>query len=150
MSYENTGLGADEKVSSLFQPDTVLPAQYLETFRRKAHLEPEKRLMLAVLEDAVACYQKHAGARDARGKAIFRDAEEWITEDNAEWPFSFDNICEILGFDPPYLRQGLLGWKEKNLGPRAKIYRLTPKRQKHKGGAAATGRGQRWLKAMGR
>ena len=56
MTYE-TGLSVEEKVSSLFQPDTLLPAQYFETFRRKSHLEPEKRLMLAVLEDAVACFQ---------------------------------------------------------------------------------------------
>ncbi|MEK7783674.1 MAG: hypothetical protein AAB279_07085, partial [Candidatus Binatota bacterium] len=58
MNY-NTGLSVEEKVTSLFQPDTLLPAQYLETFRRKAPLEPEKRLILAVLEDAVACFQKH-------------------------------------------------------------------------------------------
>ena len=57
MSSE-TRLSVEEKVASLFQPDTLLPVQYLETFRRKAHLEPEKRLMLSVLEDAIACFQK--------------------------------------------------------------------------------------------
>jgi hypothetical protein len=31
----------DERVSSLFQPDTVSPAQYLETVCRKTHLEAE-------------------------------------------------------------------------------------------------------------
>lgn len=153
MSYENTGLSVDEKVTSLFQPDTLLPAQYLETFRRKAHLEPENRLMLAVLEDAVACYQKYVSARDAKGKATFRDAEEWIVEDNPEWLFSFENICEALGFDPEYLRQGLLRWNEQRLAgrPKAKIYRLTPKRGRQKSGGAVSGRtGQKLLKAMGR
>ncbi|MBI2360491.1 MAG: hypothetical protein HYV04_16575 [Deltaproteobacteria bacterium] len=77
MSYE-TGLSVEEKVTSLFQPDTLLPAQYFETFRRKAHLEPEKRLMLAVLEDAIACVQKYLTARDHKGKAIFHDAEAWV------------------------------------------------------------------------
>lgn len=33
MTYE-TGLSVEERVTSLFQPDTLLPAQYLETFRR--------------------------------------------------------------------------------------------------------------------
>ena len=42
----------EERVTSLFQPDTLLPEQYLDTFRRKLHLEPEKKLMLAILEDA--------------------------------------------------------------------------------------------------
>ncbi len=58
MAYEN-GLSMDERVTSLFQPDTLLPDQYLDTFRRKLHLEPEKKLMLAILEDAVACFQKY-------------------------------------------------------------------------------------------
>ena len=73
-----TSLSAEERVASLFQPDTLLPEQYLETFRRKAPLEPEKRLMLAVLEDAVACFQKYVLSRDNRGKGMFREAEEWI------------------------------------------------------------------------
>lgn len=153
MSYE-TGLSVEEKVTSLFQPDTLLPAQYFETFRRKAHLEPERRLMLAVIEDAIiACFQKYASARDAKGKAVFRDAEGWILEDDRDWLFSFSNICEVLGFDPQYVRLGLVRWKEASLAgrPKAKIYRLTPKRRRRKSRQVETGRsGQRWLKAVGR
>jgi hypothetical protein len=51
MNYE-VGLSVEERVASLFQQDTLLPAQYFETFRRKFYLEPEKRLMLAILDDA--------------------------------------------------------------------------------------------------
>lgn len=152
MSYE-TGLSVEEKITSLFQPDTLLPAQYLDTFRRKAHLEPEKRLMLAVLEDAIACFQKYLSARDTKGKTIFRDAEEWILEAEKDWLFSFDNVCEVLGFDPQYVRKGLMRWKETHLAgrPRAKIYRLTPKRRRRKSGETEPGRsGQKWLKAVGR
>lgn len=152
MSYE-TGLSVEEKVTSLFQPDTLLPAQYFETFRRKAHLEPEKRVMLAVLEDAIACFQKYLTARDGKGKAIFRDAEAWIVEDDRDWLFSFTNICEVLGFDPQYVRRGLMRWKESKLAerPKAKIYHLTPKRRRRKGGVSNNGRsGQRLLKAVGR
>ena len=152
MNY-NTGLSVEEKVTSLFQPDTLLPAQYLETFRRKAPLEPEKRLMLSVLEDAVACFQKHLFSRDPRGRALFRDAEEWIVEEGSDWLFSFENICEVLGLDPQYVRQGLLRWKQRSLAgrPTAKIYRLTPRGEKRKGGVTVAGRtGQRLLKAVGR
>ena len=39
MAYD-ASLGAEEKTGSLFQPDTLVPTQYLETFRGKAHLEP--------------------------------------------------------------------------------------------------------------
>ena len=53
------GLTMEERVTSLFQPDTLLPEQYLDTYRRKLHLEPEKKLMLAILEDGIACFQKY-------------------------------------------------------------------------------------------
>lgn len=152
MNYE-TGLSVEEKVSSLFQPDTLLPDQYLETFRRKAHLEPEKRLMLVILEDAIACFQKYLFARDGKGKALFREAEEWVMEEGSHWLFSFENICELLELEPGYVRQGLVRWRQKKLSerPKAKIYRLTPRREKRKGGVTVAGRtGQRFLKAVGR
>lgn len=43
----------DEKLASLFQPDTLLSTQYFDNLRRNNLLEPEKRLMLALLEDAI-------------------------------------------------------------------------------------------------
>ena len=82
MSYD-TGLSMEERVSSLFQPDTLLPDQYLDTYRRKVHLEPEKKLMLAILEDAIACFQKYVSATDAKGKALFQEAEDWIQRGNS-------------------------------------------------------------------
>ena len=126
MTYESS-LSMEERVQSLFQPDTVLPAQYLDTVRRKTHLEPEKRLMLSVLEDAVACFQKYATARDPRSKSLLGEAEEWIREEGGDWLFSFDNICESLGLNPKYIRGGLRQWKEKRLTkpPQAKVYQLS-------------------------
>jgi hypothetical protein len=29
--------------------------------------------------------------------------------------FSFDNLCEALGYDPDYMRAGLQRWKETTL-----------------------------------
>lgn len=123
---EQTTLNAEERVASLFQPDTLLPAQFLDTYRRKAHLEPETSLMLAVLEDAVACFQKYALARDEHGLELFREAEEWILQKDTAWLFSFDNICESLGINPDYLRAGLVRWKRDQLEkqPKAKVYDL--------------------------
>ena len=148
-----TSLSAEERVVSLFQPDIFLPEQYLETFRRKAPLEPEKRFMLAVLEDAVACFQKYVLSRDNRGKGMFREAEEWILEEGSDWLFSFENICEVLGMNPQYVRQGLIHWKEMKLAARfnAKIYRLNPRDKRKQNGVKVSGRtGQKFLKAAGR
>jgi hypothetical protein len=135
MSYE-TGLSMEERVTSLFQPDTLLPDQFMDTFRRKSHLEPEKKLMLAVLEDAIACYQKYVFARDGKGRALFQETEEWIQEKNGDWLFSFANVCDTLGFDPDYLREGLLQWKAEKVEASSKptTYQLAapqPRRKKN-------------------
>lgn len=92
--------------------------EFLEELRKKNVREGEEGLMLAILEEAIACFRKYVHARDQRGKALFRDAAEWILERQSEWIFSFENICETLGIDASYLRQGLIQWKEKELGPR--------------------------------
>ncbi|MEK7379048.1 MAG: hypothetical protein AABZ71_09080, partial [Candidatus Binatota bacterium] len=105
----------EEQLGSLFQPDTLVSAQYFETFRSKANLEPEKRLILAILEDAVGCFQRYVVSRGAKGKSLFYDAERWIMEENRHWIFSFENICDFLEIDPDYLRRGLRAWKESHL-----------------------------------
>ena len=152
MSYEN-GLSMEERVSSLFQPDTLLPDQYLDTYRRKLHLEPEKKLLMAVLEDAIACFQKYIFARQGKGKALFQDAEDWIMDESADGLFSFAHVCETLGFDPAYLRQGLLRWQEQHAGVQvpAKVYQLAPQRRKSRRGVPLSGRVARRLRrAAGR
>ena len=103
----------DERLASLFEPDTLLSTQYFGNLRRKTLLEPEKRLMLAILEDAINCYQDNLLTRRGSAGRLFMEAEEWILEKGSDWIFSFKNICETLGFNPEYVRQGLLRWKEK-------------------------------------
>ena len=153
MTSYDAGLSMEERVTSLFQPDTLLPEQYLDTFRRKLHLEPEKKLMLAILEDAIACYQKYLFARDSKGKTLFLDAEEWIEDVTGAGIFAFDSVCETLGLNPDYLRRGLTEWKKAALAQRtqAKVYRLTPRSRKQRRNAALARRaGRRWRRAAGR
>ena len=110
---DQTGLTMDERLASLFQPDTLLSAQYFSNLRRKTLLEPEKRLMLAILEDAIQCFQNNLPAQTVIKKRLFDEAEEWIFKRGEDWIFSFDHVCEALGFTPEYVRQGLVRWKEK-------------------------------------
>lgn len=105
----------EEKLGFLFQPDVLIPAQYFGTLRSKTELEPEKRLMLAVLEDAVHCFQDNVSPQSGTKKKGFEEAEEWFLKEGDDWVFSFENICEVLGFNPEYVRQGLLRWKEQRL-----------------------------------
>jgi hypothetical protein len=43
----------------LFEPDVLLATQYLEV-SKETLLDPERKLMLAVLEDAIFCFQTPA------------------------------------------------------------------------------------------
>ena len=114
------GLGADQEIAFLFEPDTLLSAQYFENFRRKTLLEPEKSLMLGVLDDAVNCFQENLLAKSGRGRKLFDEAEEWILDEARDCIFSFENICEVLGFSGEYLRHDLVRWKEKKLSKELK------------------------------
>ncbi|HBT81439.1 hypothetical protein A2757_02515 [Candidatus Giovannonibacteria bacterium RIFCSPHIGHO2_01_FULL_48_47] len=91
----------------LFQPDSIMPEEFADLFRRKIP-EGERGLMLAVLRDAVECFQKYRSASDRKGEALFRDARIYIFGEQDDWFFSFDSICDELGINPQYLREGLM------------------------------------------
>jgi hypothetical protein len=101
----------DDKALTIFQPDILIGAQYETTQCRRFHLEPERVLMLAVLQDAVLCFQDHAAATCQRKQMLHRDAAEWIFSTDRSYLFSFENICDALGYDADYMRQGLARWK---------------------------------------
>ena len=75
----------------------ILPAQVVS---RRA-LDPERRLMLAVLQEAVATYL----AGGARGS--LREIEEWFASEDTTWPYSFPNLCDGLGLDRSAVRRAL-------------------------------------------
>jgi len=90
-----------------FASVAVLPAQMFGGFRVGAALQPEKRLMLAVLEDAVEIYLREADRPLGRASPDFAAAAEWLRSPDDRWPFSFVSICRVLGFEPSAIRRGL-------------------------------------------
>jgi hypothetical protein len=117
MKDRDVTAGSEDRVAGLFVPDTMLPSQYFDRMARRTEYEGERRLMIAVLEDAVDVYRKLAGATDARRQQTFRDAEEWIESDERSWIFSFQNICDVLGIESEYLRRGLRAIKRQAQAP---------------------------------
>jgi len=103
----------DRSASAGFEPETILPSQLLDLARLGAGIQPEKRLMLAVLEDAVATFQRTATATSRIGMRDFGEVDAWLTSDDVAWPYSFLNVCHVLGFDPSCLRRGLARWLER-------------------------------------
>ncbi len=134
----------EERLASLFQPDVLISAQYFDAVRSKTGMEPEKRLMLAVLEEAVRCFQDNVLERSDAKKELFADAEEWFFSDGGDWAFSFENICDALGLNPEYVRAGLLRWKEKRIAKHARgktWEKETTPRKNRESSATAAGRG---------
>ena len=77
--------------------------------------EALKELMLAVLEDGIACYQKYFVKPSRRNEKLFQEAKEWINS-NDDGVHSFNNICETLELCPETVRRGLERWRAKQMG----------------------------------
>jgi hypothetical protein len=101
----------DEAPQGIFEPDILLPSQHADRIGGRRILDGERRLMVAILEDAIDVYRKQAAARETRKRHLFEDAEAWIDDPNPAWIFSFENICAVLDLDPSYIRRGLHDWK---------------------------------------
>ena len=119
---EDTG-NAFERVNSLFQVDTLAAQQYYATYRRKIPQQSEIRLMLAVLEDAINCYQDNIFAVKKKKMQLFKEAEHWFMNDDASWIFSFVSICSILNLEPDYFRIGIKRWAAKQKTVRKSLSR---------------------------
>lgn len=115
---------AEETVVRLFEPDLITPDQYRDRVRAEHTDQPEIRLMLAVIEDAVATYQRYAIEPTRRNQRLFEDAEQWINSTDTSWPYSFENVCSALRFEPEILRRGLRTWREERVSGRSSVYRF--------------------------
>ena len=105
--------GLDERIGSLFQPDTLIGEDYASNFRRKIPLEAERTLLLAVLEDGIRSFQENLFAISGKRRTIFDEANEWIFSDEDSWFCSFVSICNLLNLEPQYIRRGLRQWEDK-------------------------------------
>jgi len=104
---------ADRKAVSVRRPGDGMLAD--EAFNARASLAAsyaEAALMCAVLEDAVDCFQQQYVCATRRAKDLGREAEQWLFNDDPNWPFSFLSICSVLGLCPQYIRQGLKRWRD--------------------------------------
>jgi hypothetical protein len=69
-------------------------------------LDRQLALRAAVLLDAIRCLLDTPSTRE---QAFTRLAAwRWIRSRDARAPFSFENVCESLGFDPRRVRQVIL------------------------------------------
>lgn len=94
----------DDSFSFGMQSGSFECSDFWDTLTSRFYLQPEKMLMLAILEDAWFAFEKHLPRPDKR----FREEVQWFLDDGAERFFSFQNICDVLRLDAGYIRQQLL------------------------------------------
>jgi hypothetical protein len=95
----------------IIEPDVITPEQHRDQVRAEPTDQPEIRLMLAVMEDAVASFQRYLQEPSRSNERIYRETRDWLESEDLEWPYSFANICEALGMRPELVRQKMLSWE---------------------------------------
>jgi hypothetical protein len=108
--------GRDKDDGAPFSPDFLTSAQYY----RAAVVSPHHRLLLAILEDGIRCFQRSFAATNGPRRILFRETEEWLFDSEGTAFLSFPIVCESLGIDPVQLRRSLREWHlRKKAGGRA-------------------------------
>ena len=97
----------------LYDAGAVLPELFFSPPANASPLRGEVALMYAVLEDAVRCFREQFISSGQRTQRLAKEAEEWFFSEDHHWPFSFVNICAVLGLDPSYIRLGLQRWRQR-------------------------------------
>ena len=103
----------------MLEPDILVVDSFGSAFSRSKSLQGERRLMLAVLGDAVDCYRRGRRASDPATRLLFDEARAWLESTDRRATFSFESICDVLDIDPDYLRRGLRQQRAPGLGGRA-------------------------------
>lgn len=98
-------------MTELFVPDMITPEQHGDQVRMEPTDQPEIRLMLAVMEDAVATFQRYLQEPSRGNEREYMETRAWLASEDLEWPYSFSNICEALGMEPDLVRKKMLGWE---------------------------------------
>ena len=111
--YPQSGRGRaplkEASMDSALQSETVMPVQFYGARREGQQVEAVKRLMCAILEDALRCSERNLGAHALVRHREFHEVGNWLFSETEGGPFSFENVCDALGVDPKRLRRVILG-----------------------------------------
>jgi len=107
LSVTPTPPGSTTSISSMTE-ELLTPEQFfVPADRTGVAWTPERRLLLAVLEDAVVSFLRYRNDRTTRGKRLFRETQEWFASTDRMSVCAFECICDHLNLDADYLRLGL-------------------------------------------
>ena len=69
----------------------------------------QRELAEGVLKQAARDLRRFHAATSKVERELYLDAYRWIMSDDHSWPFSFQNVCQLLNLSPENVRKKLIG-----------------------------------------
>jgi hypothetical protein len=88
-------------------PTIILPAQFFDLSPGRHAPAGIRRLMVAILDDAICVYRNHRHAVMRDRRRLHDRARRWFESEDRAYVFSFLRITEALGIEPDLLRRAL-------------------------------------------
>lgn len=89
-------------------PMAMRPVQFQEIWSRSRAVSGERGLALAVVQEALDDLARYRFARRRRPQRLYAEAYAWVASDDRSWPYSFVNLCEVLGLAVEPIRRRVL------------------------------------------
>ncbi len=97
------------------RPKLIRSGQFRGKRRRENKTEPLRRLMAAVLCEAVNRFRRNLFQTSLYARCEFVEAEFWLFRDQSKALFSFNNVCDFLSLDPQHIRRQLSTWRRRQV-----------------------------------
>src|SRR6516165_9409364 len=92
-----------------FRNDSVARLAQFEDFAAEiCTAKPEKALAKGMLRQAAKDLRLFHAVQDQVSQALYMDAYTWVLSDDTSWPYSFVNVCQLLGLSIEFTRSDLL------------------------------------------
>jgi len=101
----------------LIASEPALPVQFHDIWHRTRYVAPERSLVLSVVWQAVIDLQKYQFAKRRRQQRLYLEAYRWVESRDRQWPYSFENVAEMLNVAPERLRKQLIGHNDPLFAP---------------------------------
>jgi hypothetical protein len=102
------GQTPDLWTDGILEPLAVLPGQHHWAAHYWA-FESERRLLVAVLQDAIRCYLVNRDTQSPARRREFCEAQWWFQSQSRRSLFAFENVCDLLGINSDQLRRIVVG-----------------------------------------
>ena len=105
----SNGWHHEDSGADLLSPGVLTREQFYPMPARS----PYHRLLFAVLEDAIICFQQGVQASNVHRRRLFHEAKHWLFDAESGGFMSCPMVCESLGIDLVALRRYLHEWHRK-------------------------------------